>query len=103
MHQCILNVPLWNDWSKVTYSQVHGSPVLKALSLKSLNWISAAKFAEIIQLGQDPKLRSPTKIWRKISYFNFTYVNMSVSAIAHTKAEIDTHTHIYTDPDFFIG
>ena len=26
-YQCILNVPLWNDWSKVTYSQVHGSPV----------------------------------------------------------------------------
>ena len=29
MYQCILNVPLRNDWSKVTYSQVHGSPVLK--------------------------------------------------------------------------
>ena len=34
MYQCILNVlnvSLWNDWSKLTYSQVHGSPVLKAL------------------------------------------------------------------------
>ena len=34
MYQCILNVLnvyLWNDWSKLTYSQVHGSPVLKAL------------------------------------------------------------------------
>ena len=31
MYQCILNVPLRNDWSKVTYSEVHGSPVLKAL------------------------------------------------------------------------
>ena len=34
MHQCILNVPLWNDWSKVTYSQVHGSPVFKAFHSK---------------------------------------------------------------------
>ena len=33
MYQCILNVPLWNDWSKVTYSQVHGPPVRKALSI----------------------------------------------------------------------
>ena len=23
--RCILNVPLYNEWSKVTYSQVHGS------------------------------------------------------------------------------
>ena len=35
MYQCILNLPLWNDSSKVTYSQVHGSPVLKALLLQS--------------------------------------------------------------------
>ena len=34
MYQCILNVPLWNDWSKVTYSQVYGSPVLKAFHSK---------------------------------------------------------------------
>ena len=27
MYQCILNVPLRNDLSKVTYSQIHGSPV----------------------------------------------------------------------------
>ena len=51
MYQCILNVPLWNDWSKVTYSQVHGSPVLKALSFESLFWISATTFAELIQFG----------------------------------------------------
>ena len=56
MYQCIiLNVPLWNDWSKVTYLQVHGS---SALLFKSSNWISAAIFAElIIQFGQDPKVR----------------------------------------------
>ena len=35
MYQCILNVPLWNDWSKVTHSQVHGSPVLKAFLFQS--------------------------------------------------------------------
>ena len=37
MYQCILNVlnvPLRNDWNKVTYSQVHGSLKLKALSFK---------------------------------------------------------------------
>ena len=28
-------LPLRNDWSKVTHSQVHGSPVLKALLLQS--------------------------------------------------------------------
>ena len=57
MYQCIiLNVPLWNDWSKVTYLQVHGSSVLKALSFKSLNWISMTKFSELIQFLQDPKL-----------------------------------------------
>ena len=81
MYQCILNVPLWNDWSKVKYSQVHGSLVLKLFLFKSLNWISAKIFAELIQFGQDPKLRRPRSFWlktlkfhwRKISYFNFTY------------------------------
>ena len=81
MYQCILNVPLWNDWSKVKYLQVHGSLVLKVFLFKSLNWISAKIFAELIQFGQDPKLRRPRNFWlktlkfhwRKISYFNFTY------------------------------
>ena len=76
----MLNVPLWNDLSKVTYSQVHGSPVLKALSFKSLSWISATTFAEVIQFGQNPKLRGPETFWgqnlvfhwRKTSYFKFT-------------------------------
>ena len=43
MYQCILNVPLWNDSSKVTHSQVHGSPVLKALLLQSFQWISVTR------------------------------------------------------------
>ena len=29
--------------------------MLKALSFKSLNWIFAATFAELLELGQDPK------------------------------------------------
>ena len=82
MCQCILNVPLSNDWSKVTYSQVHGSPMLKISSFKSLTWICAIIFVELIQLGQDPKLRWPKTFWRenlvfhwrKISYLNFTYI-----------------------------
>ena len=78
MYQCILNVPLWNDWSKVTYSQVHGSPVLKTLLLQSFWWISATRFAELIQFWQDPKCRRNRtfwrKNWRKISYFVFIYI-----------------------------
>ena len=35
MYQCIPNVPLSNDWKKVTCSQLHGSPVLKALLFQS--------------------------------------------------------------------
>ena len=30
-------VPMWNDWSKVTYLQIQISPVLKTLSFKSFN------------------------------------------------------------------
>ena len=51
MYQCILNIILRNDWSKVTYSQVYDSPVLKALSFKRVSWISATTFAEFIQFG----------------------------------------------------
>ena len=29
MYKCILNVPMRNDWSKVTYLHVHDSPVFK--------------------------------------------------------------------------
>ena len=36
------------NWSIVTYSQVHGSPVLKTLSFESFNWISAIRLAEFI-------------------------------------------------------
>ena len=81
-YQYVLNVPLWNDWSKVVYSQVHGSPVLKTPSFKSLNWISVTIFAEFIQFAQGPNLRRPRTFWkenllfhwRKISYFSFTYI-----------------------------
>ena len=37
MYQCILNVPLWNDWSKVTHSQVHGSQLFKLFYYKVSN------------------------------------------------------------------
>ena len=82
MYQYILNVPLWNDCSKVTYSQVHGSTVLKTLSLQSFWWISSTRFAELIQFWQDPKCRRNRTFWRKslvfhwrkISYFVFIYI-----------------------------
>ena len=56
--------------------------LLKTLSFKSLNWISATIFAELIRFGQDPKLRRLRTFWKenlvfhlkKISYFYFTYI-----------------------------
>ena len=82
MYQCILNVSLWNEWSKVTYSQEHGSPIVKALSFKSLNRISATIFGEFIQFEQDSKLSRPRTLWweylvfrwRQNLYFSFTYI-----------------------------
>ena len=35
MYQCVLNITLWSDWRKLTYSQPPGSAVLKTLSLQS--------------------------------------------------------------------
>ena len=52
-----LNVPPLNDERKV-YSQAHGSPVLEALSFKSLGWISTATFAEFTQFWENQKFRS---------------------------------------------
>ena len=69
MHQCILNVPMWNNWSKVTYSQVHGSPVLKALLLQSFQWISATRFPELIQFWQDQNVGVPELSQGKIQCF----------------------------------
>ena len=59
MYQCILNIILRTDSSKVTYSQVYDSPVLKALSFKRVSWISATTFAEFIQFGRNPKHGRP--------------------------------------------
>ena len=67
MHQCIINVPLPSHWSEVTYSQAHDSPVLKALSLKSLRWISVKTFADSIQFGQNPSpLEGPELLEEKL-------------------------------------
>ena len=52
------------------------------ISFKSLTWISATRFAEFIQFGQNPKLRKPRTFWgenlvfpwRKISYLKFSYI-----------------------------
>ena len=68
--------------------------MLKALSFKSLNWLSATRFAEVIQFRQDQKFRrrrtfSREKLvfhWKKVSYFNFTdityiYIYIYISLI----------------------
>ena len=107
MYQCVLNETLWNDWSKVTYAQVHGSPVLKTLSFKNLNWISVTIFAELVQFGQGPKLWRPRPFWRenlvfhwrKISYFNFVcmYVCIYMYICIYVYIFIYTYIiHIYT-------
>ena len=79
MYQCILNVPLWNDWSKVTYSQVHGSPVLKTLLLQVSSELlrqdsqSSYSFGKIQNVGET-ELSQEKKLvfhWRKTSYFVF--------------------------------
>ena len=68
--------------SKVRYSYVNGSPVLKAHLLQSFYWISATRFAELIHFWQDPKCRRNRTFWRKclvfhsrkFSYFVFIYI-----------------------------
>ena len=49
----------------VTYSQVHGCPVLKVVLLQSFWWISATRFAELIQFCQDPKCRRNRTFWTR--------------------------------------
>ena len=66
-----LYVSLLNDWSKVTYSQLHDSPVLKTLSIKSFHWISATRFAEVMQFWQDPACRRPRTFWMKNLVFHW--------------------------------
>ena len=64
MYQCILNIPLGNYWSKVTFTR-HGSPGLKTLLLQSFWWIPATRFAELIQFWQDPKCRR-NRTWGRL-------------------------------------
>ena len=42
--------------------------MFKALSSKSLNWISATRFAELVQFGQDPKFTTPELSEEKIEW-----------------------------------
>ena len=48
MYQGILNIPLWNDWGKVTYSQAHSSAVFKAFLFEKFQCICATIFAALI-------------------------------------------------------
>ena len=82
MYQCILNVPLSNNWGKVTYSQVHGSPVLKTLLYRvSSEFLrqdpqSSYSFGKIQNVGET-ELSEEKKLalhWRKTSYFVFIYI-----------------------------
>ena len=57
MGHCTLNVTLSNDWIKVTYPQVHGFPVFKTVSFKSLNWVCLTAFPQFIQFGKDQRHR----------------------------------------------
>ena len=75
MYQYILNVHLRNDWSKVTYLQVHGSPVLKVLSFKSLNWISETKLAELVQFGRLGKIQNLGGPYIQGNHIKHTFLN----------------------------
>ena len=66
MYQCILNVPLWNDWIRVIYSQVHGSPAPKALLFESFQWIYAAEFADLITKLSEKKINREIKKQKRI-------------------------------------
>ena len=66
MYQYIPNVPLQSHWSKVTYSQVHGSSMLKTLSFQSVYWISTIRLSEMIKFWQDLKFRKPKTYCKKI-------------------------------------
>ena len=64
------------------YSQVHGSPVLKALLFKSLRWISATTFAEfIMNFGQNPKLKR-LRIF-KFPIYIYIYIYIYVAYIIY--------------------
>ena len=43
-----------------------GSPVLKTLSFRTFNWVSATRPAVVIQFWQDLKCRRPRTFWRRI-------------------------------------
>ena len=78
MCQCILDVPQWNDWRNVTYSEVHGSSKLKALSFESFNWVlwQASSGLSKMQNLEGPTFSEEKKIdffiWENISYLNLT-------------------------------
>lgn len=67
MSQCILNVPQCNDQNKVTYSQADDCPQLKSHSFESFNRIFATKFAEVIELWQDPKKNDLESFSKRLS------------------------------------
>ena len=96
MYQCILIVPLWNDWSKVTHSQVHGSLMLKTSSVKSLNWISVTIFAELIQFGQDQKLTRPRTLRGEILVFHCFIEERFHISILYIYIYILYNIHIHT-------
>ena len=59
MYQCILNVPLLNDWRKVTYSQVHGSPLLKLFYSKVSSGFLQQDLQSSYSFGKIQNVRGP--------------------------------------------
>ena len=112
MYQWILNVPLWNDWSKVTYSQVHGSPVFKNLSFESLNWISVTRSTKFIQFWEGPKCKRPLehfgligkKLHISVSHMFFClFYYLFLSFIYIRCIYIYTHKYIIVHPSLSAG
>ena len=78
MCQCMLNVPLWNEWKKATYKQVHGSPVLRALkSIFLVNFCNKCLRAQTVLVRSKLQEAQNFQIvfhWRKCSCFVFIYI-----------------------------
>lgn len=88
MHQCKLNAPLQNDWSKLTYSQAHrfsGSPVPKFFLIWKCDAV-ASKMENIrgLKLSEE-----------KTFVFHVKKFHTSVSHTL-TNTHTHTHTHIHT-------
>ena len=101
MYQCILNVPLWNDWSKVTYSQVHGSSVLKLFHSKSWSGFLRQHLQSSYSLGKIQNLVGPeysgfkNKNYVSMKYFDVLSFTVFSTGFINRLKNVFTKVFIY--------